>query len=146
MMLRDFSQNLSKFLTFSKFDEPFFNWVSVHARLNSHCELWSYKNKKKKKKIIRWDESCLERTQRRRLSIKGYLRQQPINSDNVSSEAQVINVAEKSDSVIKKLIFYIFKHPVIYQIYDVMSVSSAYSNISFTQQFIKSPNLASWSI
>ena len=26
----------------------FFNWDSLHARLNSHYEAWSYKKKKKK--------------------------------------------------------------------------------------------------
>ena len=42
---------LIKFLTFSKF-------TSLHERLNSHCEAWTYKNKKKKMKTI--EESCLE--------------------------------------------------------------------------------------
>ena len=27
----------------------FFNWDSLHARLNSHYEAWSYKKKKHKK-------------------------------------------------------------------------------------------------
>ena len=27
----------------------FFNWYSLHARLNSHYEAWSYKEKKQKK-------------------------------------------------------------------------------------------------
>ena len=27
----------------------FFNWDSLHARLNSHCKTWSYKKKKHKK-------------------------------------------------------------------------------------------------
>ena len=27
----------------------FFNWYSLHARLNSHYEAWSYKKKKYKK-------------------------------------------------------------------------------------------------
>ena len=27
----------------------FFNWDSLHARLNSHCKAWSYKKKKHKK-------------------------------------------------------------------------------------------------
>ena len=27
----------------------FFNWHSLHARLNSHCETWSYKKKEHKK-------------------------------------------------------------------------------------------------
>ena len=26
----------------------FFNWDSLHAKLNSHCKAWSYKNKKHK--------------------------------------------------------------------------------------------------
>ena len=34
-------------------DEPTsFNLVSLHVRLNSHYEGWSYKSKKKKMKII----------------------------------------------------------------------------------------------
>ena len=27
----------------------FFNWDSIHARLNSHCKAWNYKKKKNKK-------------------------------------------------------------------------------------------------
>ena len=27
----------------------FFNWDSLHAKLNSHCEAWGYKKKKHKK-------------------------------------------------------------------------------------------------
>ena len=38
----------------------FINWFSLHARLDSHCEGWSYKKKKKKMKII--EQSCIERT------------------------------------------------------------------------------------
>ena len=30
-------------------DSFFFNWDSLHARLNSHYEAWSYKKKKRKK-------------------------------------------------------------------------------------------------
>ena len=29
--------------------EPFFNWASLHARLNSNYEAWSYKKRKYKK-------------------------------------------------------------------------------------------------
>ena len=29
--------------------QVFFNWISLHARLNSHYEAWSYKKKKHKK-------------------------------------------------------------------------------------------------
>ena len=39
----------------------FFNWDSLHARLNSHHEAWSYK-KKKHKKGYSIHEICLERT------------------------------------------------------------------------------------
>ena len=39
----------------------FFNWNSLHARLNNHYEAWSYKKKKKNIKII--EENYLERTQ-----------------------------------------------------------------------------------
>ena len=39
--------NLKKMFTFFFF---FFNWDSLHARLNSHYEAWSYMKKKKKKK------------------------------------------------------------------------------------------------
>ena len=39
----------------------FFNWDSLHARLNSHYEAWSYK-KKSAKKITRIKKICLERT------------------------------------------------------------------------------------
>ena len=38
--------NLKKMFTFFFF----FNWDSLHARLNSHYEAWSYMKKKKKKK------------------------------------------------------------------------------------------------
>ena len=38
--------NLKKMFTFFFF---FFNWDSLHARLNSHYEAWSYMKKKKKK-------------------------------------------------------------------------------------------------
>ena len=38
----------------------FFNWDSLHARLNSHYQVWSWKKKKKKTKSKQ--ESCLERT------------------------------------------------------------------------------------
>ena len=31
---------------------PFFHWDSLHARLNSHYEAWSYKEKKHKKKNL----------------------------------------------------------------------------------------------
>ena len=37
----------------------FLNWDSLHARLNSHYEAWSYK-KKKHKKDCRIQEICLE--------------------------------------------------------------------------------------
>ena len=39
----------------------FFNWDSLHARLNSHYEAWSYK-KKKHKKDYSIQEICLEKT------------------------------------------------------------------------------------
>ena len=39
----------------------FFNWDSLHARLNSHYEAWSYK-KKKHTKEYRLQKICLERT------------------------------------------------------------------------------------
>ena len=39
----------------------FFNWDSLHARLNSHYEAWSYK-KKKHKKDYRLQKICLEGT------------------------------------------------------------------------------------
>ena len=39
----------------------FLNWDSLHARLNSHYEAWSYK-KKKHKKDYSIQEICLERT------------------------------------------------------------------------------------
>ena len=29
----------------------FLIWVSLHARLNSHCEAWSYKKMKHKKRL-----------------------------------------------------------------------------------------------
>ena len=38
----------------------FFNWYSLHVRLNSHYEVWSYK-KKKHKKDYSIQEICLER-------------------------------------------------------------------------------------
>ena len=38
-----------------------FNWDSLHARLNSHYEAWSYK-KKKHKKDYSIQEICLEKT------------------------------------------------------------------------------------
>ena len=39
----------------------FFNWDSLHARLNSHYEAWSYK-KGSTKKDYRIQKICLERT------------------------------------------------------------------------------------
>ena len=39
----------------------FFNWDSLHARLNSHYEAWSYK-KRSRKKDYRIQKICLERT------------------------------------------------------------------------------------
>ena len=39
----------------------FFNWDSLHARLNSRYEVWNYK-KKKHKKDYSIQEICLERT------------------------------------------------------------------------------------
>ena len=38
----------------------FFNWDSLHARLNSHYKAWSYK--KKHKKDYRLQKICLEKT------------------------------------------------------------------------------------
>ena len=35
----------------------FFNWDSLHARLNSHYEAWSYKKKKSTKKITGYRKS-----------------------------------------------------------------------------------------
>ena len=49
----------------------FFNWVSLHARLNSHYKQWSYKEKKKRKERIK--ESSLERAQRKKVSKKRWL-------------------------------------------------------------------------
>ena len=53
-------------------DELFFLMVSLHARLNSHCEGWSYKKKKKKMTMI--EESCIERTQGKKFSINSRLK------------------------------------------------------------------------
>ena len=39
----------------------FFNWDSLHARLNSQYEAWSYE-KKKHKKDYSIEEICLEKT------------------------------------------------------------------------------------
>ena len=45
--------NLTKIVAFVlKTDFFFFNWDSLHARLNSHYEAWSYKKKKKSTKKI----------------------------------------------------------------------------------------------
>ena len=68
---------LIKFSTFSKFtlfygNLAFWNWVSLHARLNSHYETYSYEKKKKNMNIIQ--ESCIERTQRKKLSINSRLK------------------------------------------------------------------------
>ena len=41
----------------------FFNWYSLHARLNSHCQAWCYK-KKEVQKDYSMQEICLERTYR----------------------------------------------------------------------------------
>ena len=40
----------------------FINWDLIHARLNTHCKLCSYRKKNKMKNM---QKSCLERTQRR---------------------------------------------------------------------------------
>ena len=37
------------FIDFDLLNQSFFNWDSLHARLNSHCKAWSYKKKKHKK-------------------------------------------------------------------------------------------------
>ena len=50
----------------------FFNWVSHHARLNIHHEAWCYKKRKKKMKIV--EESCLERTQGKNVSVNSSLK------------------------------------------------------------------------
>ena len=34
---------------FARMKQIFFNWDSLHVRLNSHCKAWSYKKKKHKK-------------------------------------------------------------------------------------------------
>ena len=49
----------------------FFKLVSLHARLSSHYDVWSYK-KKKKIKII--EESCLERTQGKNVPINSKIK------------------------------------------------------------------------
>ena len=36
-------------VTMEEFFFFFFNWYSLHARLNSHYEAWSYKKRKHKK-------------------------------------------------------------------------------------------------
>ena len=47
----------------------FFNWDSLHARLNSHYEAWSYK-KRSTKRITGYRKSvCIERTVKRSLLI-----------------------------------------------------------------------------
>ena len=38
----------------------FFSWDALHARRNSHCKAWNYKEKKHKK--IKAHEKCFERT------------------------------------------------------------------------------------
>ena len=41
--------SVMKFFEENSFYFLFFNWDSLHARLNSHYEAWSYKKKKHKK-------------------------------------------------------------------------------------------------
>ena len=48
----------------------FFNWDSLHAKLNSHCEAWSYKKKRHKK--VR--EICLEITYSKKVSFNSRLK------------------------------------------------------------------------
>ena len=57
-----FSDNIPAFPF--RFKQIFFNWDSLHARLNSHYEAWSYKKKKHKKRLQHIQEICLERTYR----------------------------------------------------------------------------------
>ena len=38
-----------KIIMRSTFETFFFNWDSLHARLNSHYKAWNYKKKKHKK-------------------------------------------------------------------------------------------------
>ena len=42
-------QSFGKFCSYDLRMKFFFNWDSLHARLNSHYEAWSYKKKKHKK-------------------------------------------------------------------------------------------------
>ena len=63
--------------------------------------------------------------------LRGYLRYKTIASQNMPPEAQVKIFFVSS--------FFIFDHPMIYQISDVMM--SAFLNISFEPQLINPPNL-----
>ena len=51
----------------------FFNWDLPHARLNSHYEAWSYKERSRKKGY-RIQKVCLERTYSYKMSVNSELK------------------------------------------------------------------------
>ena len=53
--------NMKLQMNYLQRDNFLLNWDSLHARLNSHYEAWSYK-KKKHKKDYGIQKICLERT------------------------------------------------------------------------------------
>ena len=60
VQLKTFGCNIKVFGYVKLLSNFFFNWDSLHARLNSHYKAWSYK--KKKQKDQRMQEISLERT------------------------------------------------------------------------------------
>ena len=64
----------------------FFNWDSLHARLNSHYEAWSYKKKKHKKITAHMKSVKKEPVVKRCLLI---LDIQGLKSDKLSGDDQI---------------------------------------------------------
>ena len=58
----------------------FFNSDSLHPRLNSHYEAWTYK-KRSTKKITGYRKICLERTNSSKMSVNSTLKM-PVNSSH----------------------------------------------------------------
>ena len=50
----------------------FFNWDSLHARLNSNCKAWSYK--KKKQKILKHTGNLFRKNLQLKMSVNSRLK------------------------------------------------------------------------
>ena len=52
----------------------FFNWDSLHARMNNHYEAWSHKKKKKKHKRLEDTGNLLRKNLQLKMSVKPKLK------------------------------------------------------------------------